>query len=74
MEGKGIDLEASAPIIEGGEVYIALAEPGRGQNYFASFEGKHLVGVLGFHYGLADFNTDPDYLRNELKMTLVEKQ
>lgn len=69
---KGIALEESHPVLKGGEVYIARAEKGRGQEYFDDFKGKRLAGVLGYHYGLADYNADPDYLRQQFGMTLVE--
>jgi ABC-type amino acid transport substrate-binding protein len=57
--------------LRGGEVYIALAKPGRGQEYFAELKGKRMVGILGYHYGFAGYNADPDILAANHGMKLV---
>jgi len=56
--------------LRGGEKYVALARPGRGQEYFSDFKGKRLGGFLGYHYGLADFNSDPQVLKKDFNMEL----
>lgn len=67
------DIEVDVSIIyqEGGEVYIALKKPGRDQKYFTDFKNKRMIGISGFHYGFAEFNSDADYLKQEFNMLLT---
>ncbi len=65
-----IDIAASKVYQHGGEVYVALKQPGRGQEYFDDFNGKRMMGVLGFHYGFANFNADEGYLTHHFQMQL----
>ncbi|MDF2180290.1 transporter substrate-binding domain-containing protein [Aliiglaciecola sp. CAU 1673] len=67
-------LQASEPVFHGGEVWVALVEPGRDQSFFTDMTDKTLLGVLGYHYGFANFNSDPDYLRQNYDMHLVDNQ
>lgn len=48
--------------IDDAEVYVAAAEPGRGQAYFDDLKGKRLALYSGYHYGFAGFEADPEYL------------
>lgn len=64
-------VEFSQIFLKGGEVFIAQSQPGRGQDYFTDFKDKRLVGILGYHYGFADFNSDPDLLAKTYNMKLV---
>lgn len=68
-EGRYVD--ASDVYLEGGEIYISQAKPGKGQDYFDSFENKRMVGMEGYHYGFAGFNSDPDYLIENFNMELT---
>jgi len=68
---KGLPVEFSNVILRGGELYIAPAKPGRGQEFFAELKGKRLVGILGYHYGFAGFNAEPDVLAKTWGMKLV---
>ena len=54
----------------GGEKYVALAQAGRGQEFFDDFTHKNLAGVHGYHYGLANFINDPEVLENKYNMQL----
>jgi len=63
-------VQATKVYLRGGEKYVALAKPGRGQEYFNNFKGKRLGGYLGYHYGLANFNSDPSVLKKEFNMEL----
>lgn len=54
----------------GGEKYVALAQDGRGQEFFDDFTHKNLAGVHGYHYGLANFINDPEVLENKYNMQL----
>ncbi len=60
--------EASNVFMRGKEVYIAKTKKGRGQEYFSDFQKKTMVGMLGYHYGFANFNSDPAYLRKQFNM------
>lgn len=61
-------VEASKVFMRGKEVYIAKNKNSRGQDYFTNFKGKTMVGMLGYHYGFANYNSDPVYLRNNFNM------
>jgi len=56
--------------LEDAEVYVALAEPGRGQDYFNRLRGKRLALFNGYHYGFADFNAEPQFLAKNFNATL----
>ncbi len=63
-------VDASKVFLRGdGEVYVALNAPGRGQEYFQTFEDKQVLAVLGFHYGFANFEADQALLRNRFHIT-----
>lgn len=68
---KGRDVDASDIYLHGGEIYITQAEPGRGQEYFDSFKNKRMVGIEGYHYGFAGFNSDPAFLIKNFNMELT---
>ncbi|WP_254434861.1 ABC transporter substrate-binding protein [Magnetospirillum sp. UT-4] len=68
---KGLPVDFTAIYLRGGEVFVARAQPGRGQDYFAELKGKSLVGILGYHYGFADFDADPGRLARDWNMKLV---
>nr|WP_298136670.1 transporter substrate-binding domain-containing protein [uncultured Pseudomonas sp.] len=65
-EHKALDLH-----IEDAEVYVARAQPGRGQEYFEHINDKRLALYTGYHYGFAGFNSDPQYLRDKLGAVLT---
>ncbi len=67
---QDIPIEASKVYQSGGEVYVALKKPERGQEYFSDFREKRMMGILGFHYGFADFNSDEKYLVEHFQMQL----
>ncbi len=68
---KGLPVETSQVILKGGDLYIALAMPGRTQSYFDDFTGRRVVGILGYHFGFAGFSSDPEVLTRKFNMTLV---
>lgn len=57
--------------IEDAEVYVAAAEPGRGQDYFADLSNKRMALYHGYHYGFAAFDADPDYLARTYNAVLT---
>ncbi|MBC7908378.1 MAG: transporter substrate-binding domain-containing protein [Rhodospirillaceae bacterium] len=68
---KGHPVEFSNVFLTGGEVYVASAKSGRGQEWFADIKGKRVVGILGYHYGFTHFEGNPDILNREWGMKLV---
>jgi len=68
---KGLPVDFSNVFLQGGEVYIAPAKEGRGQEWFDDLRGKRLVGILGYHYGFANFVADPDQLSKTWGMKLL---
>ncbi|NFV79336.1 amino acid ABC transporter substrate-binding protein [Magnetospirillum aberrantis SpK] len=68
---RGAPVDFSNVFLKGGEVYIAPAKSGRGQEWFDDLKGKRLVGILGYHYGFAGFEADPDALARTWGMKLL---
>lgn len=68
---KDHDIEASKVFLTGGEVYIANKKHGQDQVFFEQLKEKKLVGVLGYHYGFAGFNSDTTFLMKEFNIRLV---
>ena len=68
---KTLPVDASQVFLDGGERYIALAGPGRDQDYFANLTDKRMVGILGYHYGFAGYQSDPAVLAKTFHMILV---
>ncbi|MFT4766172.1 MAG: polar amino acid transport system substrate-binding protein [Oleispira sp.] len=68
---QDIKVDVSDVYQQGGEVYIALKKQGRDQKYFSDFNNKNMIGILGFHYGFANFNADEEYLIKEFNMMLT---
>ena len=62
-QGKPI-VSVRGPVI-GAEVFIAAAQIGRGQAYFANHKGKRIALFSGYHYRFAGFNRDKQYLQRE---------
>lgn len=65
---QGYPVDVSPVFLTGGEHYVALQRPGRSQHYFDDFTGKRMLGMRGYHYGFAGFNSDPDFLRRKFGM------
>jgi polar amino acid transport system substrate-binding protein len=65
-----LPVDISKVFLTGGEVYITKAAPGKDQSYFNSLVGKSKAGILGYHYGFADFNASQDTLKHKYQMSL----
>lgn len=48
--------------VDDAEVFVAAAQPGRGQEYFQDLSDKRMALYHGYHYRFAGFNADPDHL------------
>lgn len=64
-------VNASNVFLEGGEKYIALKSPEKDQNYFDDLKQKSIVGILGYHYGFADYVSDQKQLKERFKIRLT---
>ncbi|GAA5314929.1 MAG: transporter substrate-binding domain-containing protein [Candidatus Pelagadaptatus aseana] len=62
---------ASKVFLKGGEVYITLKKPGRDQSFFNNVGDKSIIGIRGYHYGFANFNSDQEYLKQNFKILLT---
>lgn len=71
---QGRDVEASDVIMQGGAVYITRADKSKDQRYFDDFRGKSIWGILGYHYGFANFNSDQEYLRKTFNAHMTTSQ
>lgn len=68
---QGIPVQVSPQIATDGEVYIALAQAGRGQGFFDEVGSRRIAGILGYNYGFAGFRSDPEELRKRFDIVLV---
>ncbi len=62
---------ASDVFLHGGEVYITAKSLLKDQSFFQALEKKTLLGILGYHYGFADFNADESWLKAHYNIDLV---
>jgi len=65
------EIEPSKVFLSGGEVYVAMQGEERDQSYFDQFADKSIIGMQGYHYGLANFNSDPEYLKQQHNFILT---
>jgi len=68
---QDLDVVTSKVFLRGGDTYIALKKVGRDQNFFADLSSKILIGIKGYHYGLANLNNDPKFLEEKYNLILV---
>ncbi|MBC7537743.1 MAG: transporter substrate-binding domain-containing protein [Bacteriovorax sp.] len=52
-------VQASKVFLVGGEVFITKILDNKNQTYFNDLKNKTIRGILGYHYGFANFLTDP---------------
>lgn len=60
--------------LSGGEVFITAKKNGRNQSYFDAITDKSIAAILGYHYKFADYQTDPETLKNKFDITLTKSQ
>lgn len=68
----GYEVDATQVYLTGGEIYIAQAMPDRDESFFSNFENKKMIGMLGYHYSFAGYNSDIEYLRARYGMELTQ--
>ena len=67
---QDIEFEAVDMGLEDAELFAARVEDQRGQDYFDQLQGKRLALYRGYHYGFADFNSDPEFLTKTYNASL----
>ena len=67
---ENYDVRFSGPIVQEEDLYVALADRGNAEALFSDIASYPMLCVLGFHYGFADFNADPAYLRQNFDVLL----
>ena len=71
---QGREVDASDVIMQGGTVYIKRADKTKDQRYFDDLKGKTIWGILGYHYGFANFNSDHEFLRKTFNAHMTTSQ
>ena len=64
-------VETTPSMLVGGELYVARAEDGRGESFFEDIVRKKLVGIAGYHYRFAGFNSDEQFLKSTFDIRLT---
>jgi hypothetical protein len=67
---SALGFETTREIMHGGEKYITAKIAGRGQEYFNDIKSRSISAYIGYHYGFADFNANPDWLRKHFTIGL----
>jgi len=67
---QDIDAEAIDMGLEDAELFVARNEELRDQAYFEQLAGKRLALYRGYHYGFAQFNSDPEFLSSTFNANL----
>lgn len=65
-------VEETREILTGKEVYLALRKPGRDQTFFKNLSSKRIAAIAGYHYGFANFNADPKWLKQNFDISLTQ--
>ncbi|WP_350608314.1 transporter substrate-binding domain-containing protein [Pseudoalteromonas sp. MER144-MNA-CIBAN-0113] len=69
---QGNHIISNSPVMAtDSEVFIALKQFAKSQAWFDNLDDKTLIGILGYHYQLANFENNLSILENEYKMTLL---
>jgi polar amino acid transport system substrate-binding protein len=65
------DISASLIFLTGGEVFITKNTTDKSQQYFNNISSHSLVGILGYHYRFADYNSNESFLKKQFNIELV---
>jgi ABC-type amino acid transport substrate-binding protein len=64
------DVLFSNPIVREKDLYLALSNRADAQELLSDVTAHRMLCVLGFHYGFANYNADPEYLRDNFNVSL----
>lgn len=74
-EDKAALVAVTPPLLSGAEVFISRAEDYRQDpQIFERLQSKKLALTLGYHYGFAGFNANPDFLKKTYDVVLSDFQ
>ena len=68
---RQIDIDHSAAFAKDDEVFIALKSTSQQQSWFDDLHERTIAGILGYHYKLVNYETDPERLASHYNMILV---
>ena len=69
-EWQELDVSFSDRIVTERDVYLTSSSRLDAQSLFADVTAHRILCVLGFHYGFAEFNANPQYLRDNFDVLL----
>jgi len=69
-EWQEFDVRFSEPIVQEKDLYLTLSGRDDIQSLLSNVTNHPILCVLGFHYGFADFKSDPAYLRQNFDVLL----
>lgn len=67
---SGLTFDSTPVLLKGGEKYITKRKPGRAEAFFDNIPAKTISAYIGYHYGFADFNANPDWLERRFRIML----
>lgn len=65
---RNIALQQSMPFAQDDEVFIALQDQTKSQLWFDDLKDKTIAGILGYHYQLAEHQTEPQLLTDKYRL------
>lgn len=68
---REIAIDHSTAFAKDDEIFIALKSATEHQSWFDDLADKTIAGILGFHYKLANYHTDPSLLAEYYNMLLL---
>jgi len=71
---KSYPMQASNPLVNSKDVYIALAEDNRTQHFFDDLTKRKFAFVNGYHYKIAGFETNVDKLSTRFDLSIVRTE
>lgn len=67
-------VETSYDLLTARDTFVALKGPTRGQSYFDGFGVRLSIGVLGYHYRFANYNSEQKFLKEKFNLETVESE
>ena len=63
-------MEPTTPFLRDGDVFVSQSH--RHPSYFAELTGKRIFAVRGYHYAFANYNADPEHLKQRFGVDLLD--
>jgi len=71
---KSPPMQASTSLVNSKDVFIALTDENRTQHFFNDLTKRKLAFVNGYHYKIADFETNVDKLSTRFDLSMVRTE